>query len=262
MDIVILIIGIIVAGFIGSILGLGGGVVMVPVLTILFDFPIASAVGTSLAAIVVTSLAASTVYLRRGNVSLEAAYRLELFTVIGASIGGVAAEHIPARAIAVSFGAVLIFAVFRMTSGVVRNRRGRQSQKEPDRENEWHFSQCGLTSRIGAFTGSILAGTVSALLGAGGGVVKVPILNLFLGAPIRITVGTSALMIGITAGAGAVHYLIRGQVNPVTALIVAGSIFIGARTGARIAGRLKTDYIKMAFSAVLVYTAIRMFLRY
>jgi uncharacterized membrane protein YfcA len=262
MDIVILIIGIIVAGFIGSILGLGGGVFMVPILTIIFDFPIASAVGTSLAAIVVTSLAASTVYLRRGNVCLEAAYRLELFTVIGASIGGLTARYMPARAVAILFGAVLIFAALQMVYEIARKRLGNGNNREPDSEKEWDFSRCGMITKIEASAGSILAGTISALMGVGGGVVKVPILNLILGVPIRIAVGTSELMIGITAGAGASHYLLRGQVNPVTALIVAGSIFIGARTGALVAGRLRTDYIKMAFSLILVYIAIMMFIKY
>ncbi|MBD3170643.1 MAG: TSUP family transporter [candidate division Zixibacteria bacterium] len=260
MDFVILIIATIFAGFVGAILGLGGGIVMVPVLTIIFDFPFKSAVGTSLTAIVLTSAGASSIYLKRGEVSLPAAYRLELFTVIGASIGGFSAIYIPQKALAISFAVILILTAYQMSAKVIRAKLA--GRKGADERGGWNFYDATPGNRITAYITSVFAGLVSALLGVGGGIVKVPILNLLLKAPIRMAVASSGLMIGITASAGAIHYLNNGLVKPVTALIVAASVFIGARSGALIAKRIKTDYIKLAFSAVIIYTAIRIFLKY
>ncbi|MCP4631986.1 MAG: sulfite exporter TauE/SafE family protein [candidate division Zixibacteria bacterium] len=257
LDIIILILATILAGFIGSILGLGGGIVLVPFLTLIFDFPISSAVGTSLVAIVITSAGASSVYLSRGQVSIPAAYRLELFTVLGATIGGLSAKYLPAKLIAVTFGIVLLFTAYNMIKSVFKRKA---KDTKPESNKTWNFNDVNRKNRIQSYGGSVAAGIVSALLGVGGGVLKVPILNLILGAPIRVSVATSALMIGITASAGAVHYIVSGHVNPITAMIVAASIFIGARSGAIIAARIKVEYIRTAFGLILIYTAIRMFL--
>jgi uncharacterized membrane protein YfcA len=182
---------------------------------------------------------------------------LELFTVIGATIGGVSAKYLPAKAIAVTFGLILLFTAYNMIKGVKKKKTDNSLSFEND---IWNFNEVSHRKKLRSYFGSIAAGIVSALLGVGGGVLKVPILNLILKAPIRISVATSALMVGITASAGAVHYLISGHVNPITAIIVAASIFVGARSGAMIAAKIKADYIRAAFGIILIYTAIRMFM--
>ncbi|MBD3233082.1 MAG: TSUP family transporter [candidate division Zixibacteria bacterium] len=260
LDFVILIATTVFAGFVGSILGLGGGIIMVPVLVIVFDFPIISAVGTSLVAIVITSAAASSVYLKRGIVSLPMAFRLELYTVLGATMGGLSAPYLPARLVAISFGVVLLWTAYQMAKRSFSKTKGLSAAKNDNRK-EWGFEQVNKNSRGKGYISGISAGLVSAILGVGGGVIKVPIMHLLLGAPIKKSTATSAFMIGITASAGAVHYLGGGYVNPMAAIIVAGSVFIGARIGAVIAPKIKSDYINLAFSLILVYSAIRMFLK-
>lgn len=233
---------------------------MVPVLAIVFDFPIISAVGTSLVAIVITSAAASSVYLSRGVVSLPMAFSLELYTVLGATIGGMSAPYLPARAVAVSFGVVLLWTAYQMAKRSVSKIK-ESSATGNENQGEWDFKKISKSARGKSYFSGIMAGLVSAILGVGGGVIKVPVMHLLLGAPIKKSTATSAFMIGITASAGAVHYLTGGYVNPMTAIIAAGSVFIGARIGASIAPKIKSDYINLAFSLILVYTAIRMFLK-
>ena len=233
---------------------------MVPMLVIFFGFPIPNAVGTSLTAIVITSAGASSVYLKRGEVSIPAAYRLELFTAVGATVGGLLAGVFPNKIITVVFGVILLFTAYKIARKSLGKNGNEFSEKSPSND-KWDFQNVPSVRRIWGYLGGLLAGVVSALLGVGGGIIKVPLLNLIFNAPIRTATATSSFMIGITASASAVHYLFRGYVNPLVASIVAGSIFIGARFGAIIAPKIKTAHIRIAFSLILLYTAIKMILQ-
>lgn len=261
MDFAILFAVTILAGFIGSIMGLGGGIIMVPLFTIVFALPIKMAVGTSLVAIIINSAASSVIYLERGEVSLPAALRLQTFTVIGATAGGVAAGFFPARLIAYLFSVVLLWTAYQMAYKALRVAKSEIGGDVSHGNQDWDFYGLGRKLRLWAYGGSVFAGMISSLLGVGGGVIQVPLIHLLLKAPIRISIATSAFMIGITASAGAAHYVLRGDINPLTAVVVATSIFVGAHVGATIAPKIRLTYIRVGFSAVLIYTAIRMFIQ-
>jgi uncharacterized membrane protein YfcA len=233
------------AGGLGALLGVGGGVVLVPGLIFLAGLPFQGAVATSLVCVVATSVAGSAVYLRHGAIDLPIAIELQAFTVLGAVAAGLSAAFVPVAPLYLSFSALLAFIAYRTWP-----RRPRQ----PHRES--HAGSRGIAA--GASVGT---GLVSGLLGVGGGVLNVPILHSLLGLAFDRAVATSVFMIGVTAGSAAAVYLIRGvvdvQVAAVTMLGTVAGASIAARTGRRVSQRS----LKMGFSLLLAYVAYRMVLR-
>jgi uncharacterized membrane protein YfcA len=173
----------------------------------------------------------------------------------------VAAGFFPARLIAFLFSLVLLGTAYQMAHKALKVARSEIGSDASGGNQDWDFYGLGRKLRFWAYGGSVFAGMISSLLGVGGGVIQVPLMHLLLKAPIRISVATSAFMIGITASAGAAHYVFRGDINPLTAVVVAASIFVGAHVGATIAPKIRLIYIRVGFSAVLIYTAIRMFIQ-
>lgn len=261
--------GGVAAGVFGSLLGLGGGVLIVPLLTLGFGLELRPAVGVSLVAVIVTSSAAAGVYLERNTANLRLGMSLELFTAIGALVGGVIAFLIEERVLAVLFAVLLGYVAVSM----VRQRPATAVPEplapvDPDDEDV----QAGVLRHLSGddyavrnlgrgIVGSTGAGVVSALLGIGGGIIKVPLMHLAMGVPMRVATATSNLMIGITAASSAVIYLIRGEIDPYVAGPTAIGVFLGASLGSRVAHRVDLRILRGLFVVVLAYTAVQMLLR-
>jgi len=258
-----------VAGAFGSLLGLGGGILIVPLLTLGFGLPLREAVGVSLICVIMTSSAAAGVFLERHVANLRLGMTLELFTAIGALVGGSLAFLLPEKALEILFAVLLTY------TSITMFRRGRaaggpeeETVVDDEVEGEDQFFDANLSGadyrvkRVPAgAAGSVGAGVVSALLGIGGGIVKVPVMHLVMGVPLRVSTATSNLMMGITAAAGAIIYLSRGLIDPFVASPTALGVFVGASIGSRVAHRIDVRILRGLFVAILLYTALQMLLR-
>jgi uncharacterized protein len=254
------------AGLFGSLLGLGGGILIVPLLTLVFGLDLRQAVGVSLVAVIVTSGASAGVYLQRHVANLRLGMTLELFTAIGALLGGLIAFLLSDRVLAGLFAALLVYVAATMArSGTPVEPASPDDVDEPDAPGP--ASPLGLTlggpgyavRRLGlGAVGSVGAGVVSAVLGVGGGLVKVPVMHLVMGVPLRVATATSNLMIGVTASASAVIYLLRGEIDPFVAGPTAIGVFLGASLGSRTAHRIDLRVLRILFVVVLGYTAVQM----
>jgi uncharacterized membrane protein YfcA len=267
------------AGIFGSLLGLGGGTLLVPLLTLGFGLPLREAVGVSLVAVIVTSSASASVFLQRHAANLRLGMTLELFTAIGAVAGGVIAFAVDQRLLAGLFALLLAYVGASMIVG----RRTDSATAEPDRDRApeeayqaspsqsrgWAAELIERLSgrgyrvrRLGVgFAGSVGAGVVSALLGIGGGLVKVPVMHLAMGVPLRVATATSNLMMGITASASAIIYLLRGGIDPYIVAPTAIGVFLGASLGSRVVHRIDLRVLRVLFAIVLLYTAYQMLRR-
>lgn len=255
--------GGVAAGAFGSLLGLGGGILIVPLLTIGFGLPLREAVGVSLICVIVTSGASSAVYLERHVANLRLGMTLELFTAIGALVGGLGAFLLSDRILAALFAVLLVYVAVTM----VRSR-GPESELDPAATAPGPVRHpLGLpldgpdyaVRHIGrGVAGSLGAGVVSALLGIGGGLIKVPVMHLVMGVPLRVATATSNLMIGVTASASAIIYLLRSGIDPFVVGPTAIGVFLGASLGSRTAHRIDLRILRLLFVLVLSYTAFEM----
>jgi uncharacterized membrane protein YfcA len=263
------------AGAFGSLLGLGGGVLIVPLLTLGFGLPLREAVGVSLVCVIMTSSAAAGVYLERHVANLRLGMTLELFTAIGALLGGSIAFLLDERLLSGLFAVLLLYVAVTMF------RAGRRSDDDhapaddespPDEHvtrpapaRASSVAEPASTPAIHGLpigiAGSFGAGIVSALLGIGGGIIKVPLMHLAMGVPLRVATATSNLMIGITGAASAVIYALNGGIDPFVAGPTAIGVFVGASAGSRLAHRIQLRYLRWLFIVVLGYTAIQMLVR-
>ncbi len=263
MTLVALIAVAVLAGLFGSMLGVGGGIIMVPMLTLAFGVPIKTAIATSIVCVIATSSMAQTVFVGRGMTHVRLGMFLEMATAAGAVAGGITAVLVDGRLLEYCFAAVLFYVVWQM------NRRGQdvapsQSGALPatyydsstQREVDYRVRRLGL-----GFVLSLAAGNVSGLLGVGGGAFKVPIMNLLMGVPLKATIATSNLMIGVTAATGAAIYYGRGYLDPYWAVPAALGILVGARVGPRIADRLSSRALGLIFQIVLALFAVLMVLQ-
>jgi hypothetical protein len=273
IDGLVLIGGGMAAGLFGSLLGLGGGILIVPLLTLVFNLPVLTAVGVSLICVIVTSGAAAGVYLERHVANLRLGMTLELFTAIGALVGGLVAFLLPERLLEVLFSALLLY----VSATMLRRRDGDEQDAPavlPDGSDPASTSATGRSfessvsgpdygvRRLGfGLVGSVGAGVVSALLGIGGGLIKVPVMHVVMGVPLRVATATSNLMIGITASASAIIYLLRGGIDAYVAAPTAIGVFLGASLGSRIAHRIDLRILRGLFVVILLYTAWQMLQR-
>lgn len=234
------------AGGLGALLGVGGGVVLVPGLIFLAGLSFSEAVATSLVCVVATSVAGSAVYLKRNAVDLPVAIELQCFTVTGAVAAGLSAAFVPATPLYFAFAALLTVTAYRMWPRA--------------REVRSHTMHLRHPTAVAAGA-SVGAGIVSGLLGVGGGVLNVPILHVIMGRPFDRAVATSILMIGVTAAAAAAVYLVRGVVDvPVAAVTLLGTL-VGATLAARVGRRVSQRLLMVVFSLLLLYVAYRMVMR-
>jgi uncharacterized protein len=266
MEVGLLLLGGVAAGAFGSILGLGGGILIVPLLTLGFGLPLREAVAVSLVCVIVTSSASAGVYLQRRQANLRLGMVLELFTAAGAIVGGAIAFLIDDRVLAGLFALLLVYVAASMLRGLRPSAAKPATGDEapppahPEATSAPDARSPGYdASRLPiAAVGSVGAGVASALLGIGGGLIKVPLMHLVLGVPLRIATATSNLMIGITAAASAIVYLVRGGIDAYVAGPTAVGVFVGATLGSRLGHRIGQRTLRLLFVVVLLYTAIEM----
>ena len=260
------------AGVFGSLLGLGGGILIVPILTLGFGLDLREAVGVSLISVIMTSSAAAGVYLERHVANMRLGMTLELFTAIGALIGGSIAFLLAENVLEGLFAVLLGYVAFTMARP--RTETGHDTSTldiDPDDDAQPAAEPSALDRLSGqgyrvrnlglGIVGAGFAGIVSALLGIGGGIIKVPLMNIGMGVPLRVATATSNMMIGITAAASAIIYVARGGIDVYSAAPTAIGVFLGATAGSRLAHRVDLRILRWLFIAVLVYTAIQMLLR-
>jgi uncharacterized protein len=279
------------AGVFGSLLGLGGGVLIVPLLTLVFGLDLREAVGVSLVSVIMTSSVAAGVYLERHVANLRLGMRLELFTAIGALVGGSIAFLIDERLLSVLFAVLLVYVAISMLRSseqpasddetVATDGDDAAAESAADRHQPVSTTPRAETAQAATVTnaasddapgyvvrnfgfgvvGATGAGVLSALLGVGGGIVKVPLMHLAMGVPLRVSTATSNLMVGITAAASAVIYVVHGEVDPYVAGPTAIGVFLGASIGSRISHRIDVRVLRLLFVVVLLVTAVQMLLR-
>lgn len=296
IDGLLLLVGGVAAGLFGSLLGLGGGILIVPLLTLGFGVPLLTAVGVSLVCVIVTSGAAAGVYLERRVANLRLGMTLELFTATGALVGGLVAFLLPERVLELIFTILILYVALTMArrreaasapsaaagasaEAGPRVPAGAGSSSAASPPGAQVAPNDGSSVRQVAFVdtlsgpgyrvrrvplgivGSIFAGLASALLGIGGGLIKVPVMHVIMGVPLRVATATSNLMIGITASASAIIYLLRGGIDPYAAAPAAIGVFVGASVGSRVAHRIRLGLLRGLFVVVLLYTAWQMLQR-
>lgn len=260
--------GSVVAGLIGALLGLGGGIIVVPMLTLALGIDIRFAIGASIVSVIATSSGAASAYVKEGMTNLRVAIFLETATAAGALSGAFLAGRVPTRWLFIIFGTIMAYSAFVM----LQKARERYSLSVPasriaDRlrlHGSYYDESLGKVvnyrvahTRLG-WVLMYVAGVVSGLLGIGSGVLKVPTMDIAMRLPIKVSSATSNFMIGVTAAASAILYFARGDINPFIAGPVAIGVLLGSVTGSRMLGRLKQRAIRYVFVAILVYVAGQM----
>jgi uncharacterized membrane protein YfcA len=265
------------AGCLGAIVGIGGGIVIVPVLVLGFGIDIRVAVATSLVAVVATSTAAGSAYVGSGLSNMRLGMTLEIATTLGGIIGGLIAVLIAPSALAAVFAVMMIVTAAltarRMEEGhtveeVVESSEPATGWEEPGTLRGAYYDEGSATlvryraQRLGIGSSvSFLAGTVSGLLGVGGGFLKVPAMTLGMRVPIKVAAATSNFMIGVTAIASLFVYFSRGYVHPLTAAPVALGVVGGAMIGTAAASKVSPRVLQRILVAVLVVVAVQMALK-
>ena len=261
----LLAIGAFAAGLLGSLTGLGGGIVIVPLLTLGFGVDIRYAIGASLVSVIATSSGAAAAYVKEGFTNIRIGMLLEIATTIGALVGAYVAGIIPTGAIAVIFGCVLLFTAYRslrpleehilMGPGDLLATRLRLNSSYPTPEGMQEYSVQSVPTGF-ALMG--VAGVLSGLLGIGSGVVKVLAMDQAMRLPFKVSTTTSNFMIGVTAAASAGLYLHRGYIEPGLALPVMLGVLAGALLGAKTLARARTKVLRNIFTVVVAVLAIEM----
>jgi len=269
-DLLILAVSVL-AGLLGAVLGLGGGIIVIPALTLLFKIDIRYAIGASIVSVIATSSGAAAVYVRERMTNLRVAMVLEIATTAGALSGAYLAGHIAGRWLFVIFGLIMGYSavmMFRRRHELVSETVKRAPWADALRLHGSYFDEAAgqevpyrvVRTRVGLGL-MYVAGVVSGLLGIGSGALKVPAMDLAMRLPIKVSTATSNFMIGVTAAASAGVYFTRGDIDPFVAAPVATGVLIGATVGSRLLGRLHSAHIRVVFVAVLLWVSAEMLLR-
>jgi uncharacterized membrane protein YfcA len=254
-------------GAFGSMVGLGGGIFIIPALVLFLDVPVHNAIAASLLAVVATSTTAAAAYLKQDLTNIRLGMTLETATVTGALAGGVVGAALSKTALSAIFGAVMIVVSVYMA---VRQRVVRppatypgqtgllgDSYRELSTGEEVNYRVRRLPTGMGA---SLVAGLVSGLLGVGGGFLKVPVMVVAMSVPVRAAVATSSFMIGVTACVSALVYFAKGLVDPVVSVPVVLGVVIGAYLGSKLSMRVKSSVLTVILAVVLFALAVQMLL--
>ena len=253
------------AGLLGALTGLGGGLVVVPMMTLLFHIDLRYAIGASLVSVIATSSGAAAAYVREGYTNVRVGIFLEVATTVGALTGAALAGFIPTSALAVLFGLVLLYTAYRSFRSPEDHPtdlpadplalRLRLNSTYPTSTGLRAYSVQGVKSGFGLM---FAAGILSALLGIGSGIVKVLAMDRRMKLPFKVSTTTSNFMIGVTAAASAGVYLHRGYIDPAIAFPVMLGVLAGALLGARILTRANPQWLRKVFTGIVVVMAIEM----
>jgi len=268
-----------VAGLLGSTLGVGGGILIVPMLTLALHLPIHIAIGSSLVAIVATSCTAASIYTKNRLTNVKLGLLLETSTTPGAIVGGLVVALLASSLLSALFGVILIYVAYTMlvrqspiAEGNTVEGNSAKSDDAPANSSQWlsnsyydrslsklvTYKVSHIPQGLGA---GFFSGALSSLLGIGGGVVQVPILNMVMGLPMKPTIATSTFMIAITATVGALVHYYHGHVYPIIVAPLIIGVFLGARLGAELAQRVGGTLLRRIFGVFLFVTALLMFLQ-
>jgi uncharacterized membrane protein YfcA len=258
----------IAAGGFGSLVGIGGGLIIVPVLSIALGYDVKVAIAASLFGVIATSLSASPRYIRSGIADRRLGLLLLVAATLGGLTGGLTAGQLDGRILALLFGLLLAGVALHMLQQI------REPSVPPPIDDDlggYGFVSSYVEPTSGELVTyqarriapgaavSFVAGNISGLLGVGGGVINVPTMNVLMHIPIRVATTTSTYMLAATATASAVVYLASGQLDPLLAAPVALGVIIGARIGARVSMRVSQDTLRLAFVAIAAIFAVGMF---
>ncbi|MEF9934084.1 MAG: sulfite exporter TauE/SafE family protein [Clostridium sp.] len=261
----------IIAGGMGALLGLGGGMILSPALTILFGIDIKYAIGASLISVIATSTGSAIAYIKENITNVRIGMFLEMATTIGAIVGALLAGVIPEEFLYIIFGALLVYSAINM----IKNRKGSVDntiEEDPlaerfslsgefyDKASNETIYYKGKKVKQG-FSIMVGAGVASGLLGIGSGSFKVIAMDTFMKLPLKVSSATSNFMMGVTAAASATIYFFRGDIHPLIAGPVALGVLCGSFLGARLMQRMKTRTLRLIFIPIIVYMAIEMILK-
>lgn len=263
--------GSVMAGVIGALLGLGGGIIIIPLLTLVFGIDIRYAIGASIVSVIATSSGAAATYIRDRITNIRIGMFLEMATTTGAIVGAFLAGLINPRLLYFIFAFVMGYstlALFRrrnveLVKDVAPHPLAVRLQLSGSYYDQVLQQQVNYTS-TGVYAGfgtMYAAGIISGLLGIGNGVFKVMAMDMFMKLPMKVSTATSNFMIGITAAASACIYFARGYINPAIAAPVALGVVLGAIMGTRLMVRLRNATIRKVFLPVLVYVALQMLIK-
>lgn len=254
------------AGFIGAISGLGGGVFIVPALVVFAKMPMQVAVGASLISVVATSAGASVAFVRDGWTNLKVAMVLECATVTGAVTGAYLAGLVPAVVLEILFALMMLQSAYSTITKIgdsilphgdpLAERLGLGGEIRDDVTGQMtHYGVCNLP---GGAVLMVIAGLMSGLLGIGSGALKVIAMDQVMHIPLKVSSATSNFMIGVTAGAGALVFLARGDISTAIAAPVALGVTAGALAGSRVLPHANVNALRMVFFAILLLIAAEM----
>lgn len=253
------------AGFLGALTGLGGGVVLVPLLTLAFGVDIRYAVGASLVSVIATSSGAAAAYVKEGYSNIRIGMFLEIATTVGALLGAFLAAKISTAAIAIIFGLVLVYSAYlssraKADAGVAENSDslGKKLKMQGTYPTASGLQSYGVQRVPLGFGLMFGAGTLSGLLGIGSGAVKVLAMDQAMKVPFKVSTTTSNFMIGVTAAASAGIYLSRGYIDPTLAMPVMLGVLAGSFLGTGVLVKAQTRALRLVFSLVIVLLGIEM----
>jgi hypothetical protein len=261
----IIALGSVCAGFLGSLTGLGGGIIVTPLLTLALGVDIRYAIGASLISVIATSSGAATAYIREGFTNIRIGIFLEIATVSGALLGAFAAVLVSPSAIAVVFGLILLHSAYVGIRGYGLDNpavapdklatRLRMNGEYPSNGGMLHYN---VTSVGPGMALMVVAGVLSGLLGIGSGALKVIAMDRIMKIPYKVSSTTSNFMIGVTAAASAGIYLNRGYIDPTVALPVMLGVLAGSLIGSRILTKAKTRALRMIFAVTVGLVGLEM----
>lgn len=266
----------VLAGFLGSLVGLGGGIIITPALTILFGIDIKYAIGASIIAVIATSSGSAIAFVKDHVSNMRVGMLLEVFTTAGGVVGALMAGIFSSKLLYIFFSLILLNSFYGMLkkTGLITKVKKEEEKVENDKYadryklNSTYYDKA--TGKTVAYNvtnvpqGSLVmfgAGFASGLLGIGSGAFKVVALDSYMKLPIKVSTATSNFMMGVTATASALIYFFNGTINPVIAAPIAIGTLIGSRTGAKVMQRLDAKYIRYIFLPILLFTIVNMFLK-
>ncbi|TMI18737.1 sulfite exporter TauE/SafE family protein [Candidatus Bathyarchaeota archaeon] len=260
----------IAAGALGSIVGIGGGLIVIPILTLFLGVDIHYAIGASIVSIIATSSGAAATYVKDRITNLRIGMFLETGTTTGAIIGAAIAAYLSATILEAIFGTILILSLVPLVRKIGEEYPTKQELKGLAKklnlrgdyvERDGRKIEYNATSPGKGLAGMLVAGLISGLLGIGSGTFKVLSMDLAMKLPMKVSTTTSNFMIGVTAAASAGIYFARGDVNPLITAPVALGILIGASIGTRLLVKARNTAVRKIFALVLAGSAIEMILR-
>jgi hypothetical protein len=267
LSFIFLLAGGLVAGIFGALLGLGGGVLLIPFLVIVLNIPMHQAIATSIIAVIATSSAGASMNLERRTVHMRLGMLLEIATVSGAILGGITANYLSATVLAKLFSGLIFFVALIMIWRVRQHNDQEILHSDGVLPGTFIDDASGTTVHYtvkkvpAAMLISLVAGNVSGLLGVGGGIFKVPAMHILSGIPMKAATATSNFMIGVTAAASAFIYFAHGHLNPFVASTAALGVLAGSMMGIRISRKIHSKVLTWVFALALLGISIQLYLR-